>query len=69
MLFRSGGSKRREVKELLRALRRETPDVEKNVFNSIHNVTIDTLPGYKWRGEDHTFLEWYDEADTGDAEE
>ena len=64
-----GGSKRREVKELLRALRRETPDVEKNVYNSIHNVTIDTLPGYKWRGEDHTFLEWYDEADTGDAEE
>ena len=64
-----GGSKRQEVKELLRALRRETPDVEKNVFNSIHNVTIDTLPGYKWRGEDHTFLEWYDGADTGDAEE
>ena len=50
-------------------MRRETPDVEKNVFNSIHNVTIDTLPGYKWRGKDHTFLEWYDEADTGDAEE
>ena len=64
-----GGSKRKEVKELLRALRRETPDVEKNVFNSIHNVTIDTLPGYKWRGEDHTFLEWYDKADTGDTEE
>lgn len=58
-----GGSKRKEVKELLRTLRQETPDVEKNVFNSIHNVTLDTLPGYKWRGEEHSFLEWYDAYD------
>ncbi len=58
-----GGSKRKEIKELLRKMRQETPDLEKNVFNAIHNVTLDTLPGYKWRGEEHSFLEWYDDYD------
>ena len=60
-------SKRREVKELLRSLRQTNPDVEKSVFNSIHAVSLDTMPGCKWRGQEHTFLEWYDEA--GEAEE
>lgn len=63
-----GGSKRREVKELLRALRQETPDVEKNVFNSIHNVSLDTLPGCKWRGVEHTFLETYNDGHAQDGE-
>ena len=58
-----GGSKRKEIKELLRKMRQETPDLEKNVFNAIHNVTLDTLPGYKWRGEEHSFLEWYEDYD------
>ena len=60
-------SKRQEVKELLRSLRQHNPDVEKSVFNSIHAVSLDTMPGCKWRGQEHTFLEWYDEA--GEAEE
>ena len=60
-------SKRQEVKELLRSLRQHNPDVEKSVFNSIHAVSLDTMPGCKWRGQEHTFLEWYVEA--GEAEE
>ena len=60
-------SKRQEVKELLRSLRQHNPDVEKSVFNSIHAVSLDTMPGCKWRGQEHTFLEWYDKA--GEAEE
>ena len=60
-------SKRQEVKELLCSLRQHNPDVEKSVFNSIHAVSLDTMPGCKWRGQEHTFLEWYDEA--GEAEE
>ena len=56
-----GASKRQEVKQLLKALRRENPDVEKNVFNAIHAVSLDTFPGWKTRGEEHSFLEWYDE--------
>jgi len=56
-----GASKRQEVKQLLRTLRRDNPDVEKSVFNAIHAVSLDTFPGWKTRGEAHSFLEWYDE--------
>lgn len=56
-----GASKRQEVKQLLKALRRDNPDVEKSVFNAIHAVSLDTFPGWKTRGEEHSFLKWYDE--------
>ena len=55
-----GPSKRQEVKQLLKTLRRDNPDVEKSVFNAIHAVSLDTFPGWKSRGEEHSFLEWYD---------
>ena len=57
----SGGSKRQEVKELLRRLKRDNPDIEKSIFNSIHAVSLDTMIGYKTHGELHSFLEGYDE--------
>ena len=55
-------SKRLEVKRLLRDLRRNNPDIEKCVFNSIHAVNLDTFPAYKTRGVEHSFLERYDEC-------
>ncbi len=54
-----GESKRQEIKQLLRTLRRDNPDIEKSVFNAIHAVCLDTFPGWKSRGEEHSFLEWY----------
>ena len=57
----SGGSKRQEVKELLRRLKQDSPDIEKSIFNSIHAVSLDTMIGYKTHGELHSFLEGYDE--------
>ena len=54
-------SKRAEIKRLLKDLKRDNPDVEKSVFNAIHAVSLDTFPGWKTRGEEHSFLEWYDE--------
>ena len=53
-------SKRQEIKLLLKELKRTNPDVEKSVFNSIHAVNLDTFPGWKTRGEEHSFLEHYD---------
>ena len=55
-----GGSKRQEVKQLLKRLNRDGGNVEKNVFNAIHMLQFDTFPGWKSKGEGHTFLEWYD---------
>lgn len=50
-------SKRRETKELIRSMRRVNPNVEINLFASLHKVNLDTLPGYKTGGEMHSFLE------------
>lgn len=63
-----GSSKRQEVKELLRRLRQESPQVEKNVFRAIHNVQLDTFPGYKTGGVAHSFLEHYDRNPSGSEE-
>ena len=55
-----GASKRQEVKRLLKALRRDNPDIEKSIFNAIHAVSLDTFPGWKTKGEEHSFLERYE---------
>lgn len=52
-------SKRRETKLLIQELKKNNPDIEKNIFNSIHAANIDTLVGYKLLGEQHTFLDNY----------
>jgi len=56
-------SKRLEVKNLLKQLRKDNPDIEKSIFNSVHAVWIDTFPGWKSGGQDHSFLERYNSVD------
>ncbi len=55
-----GGSKRQEVKQLIKRLKKDNPTIETNIFNSIHNVSLDTLISYKQKGEVHSFLDTYD---------
>ena len=52
-----GGSKRQETKILLRRLKRDNPNIENSIFRSIHAVALDTMPGYKSEGVEHSFLE------------
>jgi len=52
-----GASKRQETKELIRRMREVNPNVEINIFASMHKVNLDTFPGYKTDGEMHSFLE------------
>ena len=56
-----GGSKRQEVKMLLKRLKKDSPDIEKSIFNSIHAVCLDTMPGWKSGGQEHSFLEHYND--------
>ncbi len=56
-------SKRKEIKELIRSLRKDNPDIEISIFNSLHSVEINTFPGYKLAGKEHSFLEHYEETD------
>ena len=59
-----GGSKRQEIKTLLRRLRRDNPNVEKSIFNAIHSVCLDTMVGYKSGGVEHSFTELYNARGT-----
>ncbi len=54
-------SKRRETKMLIKSLKEVNPDIEKNLFNSIHRCNTDTLVGYKLNGEMHSFLEKFEQ--------
>ena len=55
----TGGTKRREIKELIRELKKTNPNIEKSIFNSLHRVHLDTFVGFKTKGEYHSFLERY----------
>ncbi len=62
----AGSSKRQEIKLLISRLREENPNIDRNIFNSIHSVHLDTFPGYKTDGEAHSFLEKYNWEGNGD---
>ncbi len=50
-------SARQRVKELIASLKEENPNVENNIFQSIHNVQLDTLAEYKTQGKKFSFLD------------
>ena len=52
-------SKRLETKKLIAGLKKENPYIESNIFNSMENVDLDAVIGYKKDGEKHSFLEEY----------
>ena len=56
-----GDSKRQEIKQLIKTLKKDNPNIEKNIFNSIHCVHLDTFPGYKTGGVRYSFLENYND--------
>ncbi len=57
----TGDSKRQEIKQLIKKLKKTNPNIEKSIFNSIHSVCLDTMAGYKSNGVEHSFLDNYDE--------
>ena len=44
-------------------LKRENPNIENSIFRSIHAVALDTMPGYKSEGVEHSFLERFNEKE------
>ena len=69
VIFELKQLEKEEIKTLIRRLKRDNPNIEKSIFNSIHNVNIDTMPGYKTDGDYHTFLEKFDACMDGEPEE
>ena len=54
------GSKRAEIKALIKELSAKSPYIEKNIFRSVENVNLNTIVAYKQNGQKHSFLEDYD---------
>ena len=54
-------SKRMEIKELIRTLKKVNPYVEGNIFKSVENVNLDTIVAYKKDGVKHHFLDHYED--------
>lgn len=53
-------SKRQEVKELIRQMKKSNPFVEGNIFKSVENVNLSTVIAYKDDKGKHHFLDTYD---------
>ena len=59
----STGSKRMEIKGLIKELKEINPFIEGNIFKSVENVNLSTVIAYKENGVKHHFLENYDTAE------
>ena len=53
-------SKRREMKELIKNLRKVNKDVDYNIFKSLDNINLNCVLGTKLNGEYKSFLSDYD---------
>lgn len=62
------GSKRGEIKQLIKELTKVSPYIEKNIFRSVENVNLDTVIAYKQHGVKHNFLDSYNDKQTKEME-
>ncbi len=52
-------SKRKEIKELIKTLKKVNPDIEYNIYKALDNINLNCVLGTKKDGEYHSFLEDY----------
>ncbi len=57
---KEGLSKRQEIKDLIKSMKKVNPNIEINIFRSIHNANVDTMVEYKLNDEFHSFLEKFE---------
>lgn len=59
-------SKRKETKALIEEIKKFNPEADDNIFRSLHNVNLATLPGYRDSdsGKLYTFSEIYNKENT-----
>ncbi|WP_455649871.1 tRNA 2-thiocytidine biosynthesis TtcA family protein [Enterocloster citroniae] len=55
-------SKRQEMKELIRSLRKNSPFVDSNIMKSVENINLDACLGYVAKGVRHHFMDEYGES-------
>lgn len=65
----TGGSKRKEMKRLVKTLEGMNPVFSDNIFKSLYNVNLSTVLGTIKNGKKTFFLENYEKAEDVDTEE
>ena len=60
-LINDGTSKRKEIKELIKNLRKINKNVDHNIFTSMSNINLNCVLGYHLNGKDYNFLDDYEE--------
>ena len=58
-LINDGTSKRKEMKELIKNMRKTNPNVDLNIFKALENVNMNCILGYKKDGNYTNFLDNY----------
>jgi tRNA(Ile)-lysidine synthase TilS/MesJ len=56
-----GGSKREEMKKLIKKFRQTSDVIDKNIFRSVHDINLNTVIGYHKKDEKYSFLDDYDQ--------
>lgn len=59
-LIDENSSKRREMKELIKNLRKINKDVDYNIFKALDNINLNCVLGTKYNGKYKSFLDEYD---------
>ena len=59
-LINDGTSKRKEMKELIKNMKKINPNIDQNIFTALNNVNLNCVLGTKVKGQYHSFLEDYD---------
>lgn len=60
-LINDGTSKRKEIKELIKNLRKVNSDIDNSIFRSMNNINLDCVLGTKKNGKYESFLDGYDD--------
>lgn len=60
-LINDGTSKRKEMKELIKNMKKVNPNIDQNIFKALENVNMNCILGWHKDGEKHSFLDDYEE--------
>ena len=56
-----GVSKRKEMKQLIKDMKKVNPNVDQNLFKALENVNMNCILGWHKDGEKHSFLDEYED--------
>lgn len=56
-----GGSKREEMKKLIKKLRQTSDVIDKNIFRSVQHINLNTIIGYHKDGVETSFMDDYED--------